>query len=99
MSTSSRLKLVCVDNSEFSLHAFSWYIDNVYNKDNDILSLVHVHDLPYLPRFGEASVRAVLTEEYHEMMEQSIRNAKGEVRFFLVFSFLYQICSGQKEME
>ena len=79
MSTSSRVMLVCVDNSEFSLHAFNWYVDNVYNKDNDILNLVHVHDLPYLPRFGEASVRTVLTEEYHEMMGQSIQNAKGEV--------------------
>ena len=40
-----RLNLVCVDNSDFSMNAFNWYVEN-HHREGDKAGLVYVPSFP-----------------------------------------------------
>ena len=43
-----RLNFVCVDNSEFSMNAFNWYVEN-HHREGDKAGLVYVPPFPTRP--------------------------------------------------
>ncbi|XP_057292830.1 universal stress protein MSMEG_3950/MSMEI_3859-like [Hydractinia symbiolongicarpus] len=46
--SSNKLNLVCVDGSEHSDRAFSWYCKTLH-REGDTVGLVHIQQIPYMP--------------------------------------------------
>lgn len=50
----SRTVLVAVDNSEYSLEAFEWFLANISMKGMDEIILLHVAEQPHVPFLADA---------------------------------------------
>jgi len=69
----SRLNLVCVDNSPFSENGFDWYLNNIHRK-SDTIGVLHVQRVPTIPYV--VGVGAVpMTEEYEKNINETIVEA------------------------
>jgi len=71
-----RLNFVCLDDSEFSETAFSWYVSNFHHAE-DCVGLVHVHQIPSYTGMGLMTGGGPMTDEYHKIIQFSIRQAKS----------------------
>ena len=72
----SRLNLVCVDDSDFSLNGLNWYMKH-FHRDDDIVGLVHVHEMPTLPTLGLLGEGIAASKEFMQEVDKSIAKARG----------------------
>ena len=72
----SRLNLVCVDDSDFSLNGLNWYMKH-FHRDGDIVGLVHVHEMPTLPTLGLLGEGIAASKEFMQEVDKSIAKARG----------------------
>ena len=80
MSQSSRLNLVCIDDSEFSINGLTWYIEN-HHRENDVIGLVHVHEMPSVMTAGFIGGGAPAVHLYTQEIDKSYEKAKGKEDF------------------
>ena len=80
MSQSSRLNLVCIDDSKFSINGLDWYIKN-HHRENDVIGLVHVHEMPSVMTAGFIGGGAPAVQLYTQEIDKSYEKAKGKVDF------------------
>ena len=72
----SRLNLVCVDDSEFSLNGLNWYTKH-FHREGDIVGLVHVHEMPTLPTLGLLGEGIAASKEFMQEVDKSIAKSRG----------------------
>ncbi|XP_012553697.2 uncharacterized protein LOC100211643 isoform X1 [Hydra vulgaris] len=75
MSTANRTILMAVDDTETTLHAFEWYIEN-FHRSEDVLVLTHVHRMPELPTMGLMAGTIAMSESYELVIRASIEKSK-----------------------
>jgi len=63
--TPKRIIAVAVDDSEWSEQAFEWFMENIYNEEDQII-LIHVVEQRHLPLLADAMV---LEEWKHEVQK------------------------------
>ena len=80
MSESSRLNLVCIDDSEFSINGLNWYIKN-HHRENDVIGLVRVHEMPSVMTAGFIGGGAPAVHLYTQEIDKSYEKAKGKEDF------------------
>ena len=80
MSESSRLNLVCIDDSEFSISGLNWYIKN-HHREHDVIGLVHVHEMPSVMTAGFIGGGAPAVHLYTQEIDKSYEKAKGKEDF------------------
>ena len=80
MSQSSRLNLVCVDDSEFSINGLNWYIKN-HHRENDVIGLVHVHEMPSVMTAGFIGGGPPAVNLYTQEIDKSYEKVKGKEHF------------------
>ena len=66
---------MAVDDSETSLHAFNWYVEN-FHRSEDTLILIHVHRMPELPTMGLMAGTIAMSESYEVVIRASIEKSK-----------------------
>lgn len=69
-----RLNCICIDPSEFSENAFDWYIKN-YHRSDDVIGLLHVHQMPQLPSLGLKATTMPVTDDYHTLIKKSVEKS------------------------
>ena len=76
MSKSGRLNLVCVDNSEYCMNGFEWYLKNHHRK-GDTLGLVHVQEVVTFPSYGLVGGGPQLYDIYKTEVDKVVQKATG----------------------
>lgn len=74
-SNVNRIVLLAVDTSENSRRAFDWYLDNLHRND-DLLILTHIPEVPKLPSFSWKSGIAPPVEEWKKIIDESNSRAR-----------------------
>lgn len=69
-SNVNRIVLLAVDTSDNSRRAFDWYLDNLHRND-DLLILTHIPEVPKLPSFSWKSGIAPPVEEWKKIIDES----------------------------
>ena len=80
----SRLNLVCIDDSEFSLNSLNWYINN-FHRDGDIVGLVHVQEMPTLSTLGLLGEGIAASKEFMQEVDKNMAKSRGLSNSFVVY--------------
>ena len=80
----SRLNLVCIDDSEFSLNSLNWYINN-FHRDGDIVGLVHVQEMPTLSTLGFLGEGIAASKEFMQEVDKNMAKSRGLSNSFVVY--------------
>ena len=72
---SARLNCVCIDSSIHSEEAFNWYATN-HHRPDDVIALVHVHQMPQLPSMGLMAGSIPITDDYRKSINVSIEESQ-----------------------
>ncbi|XP_031552874.1 uncharacterized protein LOC116290039 [Actinia tenebrosa] len=70
-SSDRRVVAVAVDGSDYSEHAFDWYLQKI-RKDKDKVEFIHVTEPPSLPVFSLKSGIGAPTEQWGEIMKKKL---------------------------
>lgn len=71
-----RFNCFCVDQSDNSLHAFQWYLNN-YHRTDDTIGLIHVSHVPKLSTLGVYVGGSIALEnKVHQEMADRKSNAE-----------------------
>lgn len=98
MNKDHRNILVCVDGSEFCLHAFTFYLENIYRPSDNVilLSVIEPQDVMGPTAMGAVPAnlaslyKAAMEERKHEV-EKTMRNYKKEADEHSVTKASYRI--------